>query len=367
MGAAGLSPRGPHAKSCVDPDVHLREAFGRFQGRLGRLAHFAARHEGVFWTLHSLWSLGWGIAFMAAGARRPLLLRFGLVSVGAVWLTSLALPAFLSGEWIPEKRRRAIRKLVLWGQKWFLQGLAYFLLPLYHRSATYSSRQVVFMTLLAVAALASTIDVVYDEFVTRRRPLLAAFLAFVTFAYVNISLPMVWRVGGLWNLGASAALATAVFVSLVMGRWDGKGRRPVWQTAAVGLFFLALVTLGRSAVPPAPLRLVSVNFGTSLAAHGFDVATPLSSLPPSSPLLLQAVAAVQAPAGLAEGVRHVWSVDGQSLFTTRLIEITGGRQEGFRSRSAVSLPALRPGQRIRLEVETAHGQLIGQAEIGVRS
>ena len=53
----------------------------------------------------------------------------------------------------------------------------------------------------------------------------------------------------------------------------------------------------------------------------------------------------------------------QVLFESRLIEITGGRGRGFRSRSGVSLPALRPGQRVRLEVETAHGQLIGRAEL----
>jgi hypothetical protein len=280
-----------------------------------------------------------------------------------VWLTSLALPAFLAGSRIQEERKGPARRLVLWGQKWLLQGLAFFLLPLYHRSTTYPSRQLLFMVLLAAAALAATIDVVYDEFVARHRPLFGVFLAFVAFACVNITAPMVWKVGGLWNLAASSALATAVFVSFIAQHEKGHPFRTAVRTAGVGLFFLALVTLGRPAVPPAPLKLAAVRFGTRLAENGRDVATPLGLLPAGAPVRLMAVAAIQAPADLREGVRHVWSVDGNIFFESRLIEITGGRGLGFRSRSGASLPALRPGQRVRLDVETAHGQLIGRAEI----
>lgn len=335
--------------------------------RLSRLQALAERHQAVFWALHSVWALGCGVAFAVLGKDRPQLLRFGLASVGAVWASSLALPALLAGSFIPDERKGTARRLVLWAQKWLLQSLAFFLLPLYHRSATYPSRQAVFMLLLAVAALAATIDVVYDEVVTRKKPLLGAFLAFIAFAAANIILPMVWRVGGLWNLAASGLLATSVFVSFVAELRSGRVLRSVARSALAALFFLALVTLGRPAVPPAPLRLVSVRFGTSLAAAGRDVASPLRSLPAGTPVRLVAVAAVLAPAGLQEGVRHVWSVDGRVLFESRLIGITGGRGRGFRSLSILSLPALRPGQRLRLEVETAHGQLIGRAELGVRS
>jgi hypothetical protein len=344
----------------------VEEASGKLQAGLTRLVALAGRHRSLFWTLHSLWALGWGAAFVLLGADRPHLLRWGLVSVGTVWLTSLVLPALLAGRWIPETRRGAARSLVLWGQKWLLQGLAFFLIPLYHRSATYPSRQILFMTVLVLAALAATIDVVYDEVVTRKKPLLGVFLAFVAFATMNVTLPMVWRVGGLWNLAASGALATAIFVSFVAGRGNGRPARAFLRAALGAFFFLALVTLGRPAVPPAPLRLASVHFGASLGAGGLDVVRPLDALRPAAAFRVVAVAAIRAPAGLEEGVRHVWSVDGRVVFETRLIEITGGRQRGFRSWSGVTLRSLRPGQRVRLEVETAHGQLIGRAEIPVR-
>jgi len=115
----------------------VREGLAAIQERLGALRRLAERHERLFWTLHSVWALGWGAVFVAVGKDRSGLLRWGLVSVGAVWLTSLALPALLAGTRIPEGRKGAARRLVLWGQKWLLQGLSFFLLPLYHRSATY--------------------------------------------------------------------------------------------------------------------------------------------------------------------------------------------------------------------------------------
>ena len=343
----------------------MSEEVGGIRARLAALQGLALRHERLFWTLHSVWALGWGVVFVLLGKDRPGLLRWGLVSVGAVWLTSLALPALLAGSRIPARRKEAARKLVLWGQKWLLQGLSFFLLPLYHRSATYASPQALFMALLAAAALAATVDVVYDEVVTRKRPLLGLFLSFVAFATANVSLPMVWRVGGLWNLFASGLLATAVFVSFVATRGSGRPAFAVLRTTLVALFFLALVTLGRPAVPPAPLRLVSAHLGLALAPNGLDVSEPLSALPPTRAVRLHAVAAVQAPAGLAEGVRHVWSVDGDVVFESRVIGITGGRGRGFRSRSAVTLRDLRPGRRVRLEVETAHGQVIGRVELHV--
>ncbi len=149
----------------------MRETTGELQARFARLVELTERHRTLFWTLHSLWALGWGVAFVLLGTERPQLLRWGLVSVGTVWLTSLVLPAFLARPVDPRGRARGPRApLVLWGQKWLLQGLAFFLLPLYHRSATYPSPQLLFMALLVLAALAATIDVVYDEVVTRKRP-----------------------------------------------------------------------------------------------------------------------------------------------------------------------------------------------------
>jgi hypothetical protein len=329
------------------------------------LLSFARRHQAIFWTLHSIWALSWGVVFMVIGTKRTWLLRYGLISIGAVWLTSLLLPALLRRTWLPEPRRDAARRVVLYGQKWLLQGLAFFILPLYHRSATYPSRNTLFMALLVAAAVAATIDALYDEVVTKRPFVLGVFLAFLTFAYVNLMLPMVWRVGGLWNLSASAILATAVFASFHIRTASNAGPG-LLKSTGVALLFGLLVTIGRPLVPPAPLRLVTTTFGTELAEEGLAIALPLTSLPPATETRLHAVAAILAPAGLAEGVRHVWSVDGARVAQSRLIPVIGGRATGFRSQSSATLRGLAPGQLVRLEVETAWGQLIGRVAIDVR-
>ncbi len=302
---------------------------------------------------------------MAFGSKRTWLLRYGLASVGLVWATSLLLPALLRRSWISEKRKDPARRVVLWVQKWQLQGLDVFVLPLYHRSATYPSRNTLFMILLALAALAATIDVIYDEYLTRKAWLLGVFLAFTAFACANLTLPMIWRVGDRWTLAVSALLATSVFVSFWARHVSEKGRS-LWQVAAVGLLFLLVVTVWLPVVPPAPLRLVSAAFGTSLSEDRLDVSTALPALSPASEGLLHLVAAIQAPAGLAEGVRHVWSLDGRKVSESRLIGMTGGRAQGFRSRSSALLRGLARGQRVRVDVETGWGQLIGRAEIEVR-
>ncbi len=333
--------------------------------QIDRVGRFVVRHQAIFWALHSIWALGWGIGFIVAGSKRAWLLQYGLALVGLVWATSLLLPAVLRSSLIAEERKGPARRLVLWTQKWQLQGLAFFILPIYHRSATYPSRNTPFMVLLVVAALATTIDVVYDEYVTRKTWLLGVLLAFTAFACVNLTLPMIWHVGGLWNLGAGAALATIVFVSFWLRHVSESGRS-LWQVAAVGFMFLLVVTIWRPLVPPAPLRLISTTFGTSLSEDQLDVAWALVALSPAQESRVYVVAAIQTPAGLAEGVRHVWSVDGKKVSESRLIDVAGGRTQGFRSRSSALIRGLTRGQRVRVEVHPAWGQLIGRSEIEVR-
>jgi hypothetical protein len=333
--------------------------------QIDRIGRFLVRHQAIFWTLHSLWALGWGIGFIVAGSKHTWLLRYGLASVGLVWATSLLLPVLLRSPLISEERKEPARRLVLWTQKWQLQGLAFFILPVYHRSATYPSRNTLFMVLLVVAALAATIDVVYDEYVTRQTWLLGALLAFTAFACVNLTLPMIWHVGGLWNLAAGAFLATSVFVSFWLRHASERGRS-LWQVAAVGLLFLLVVTVWRPLVPPAPLRLVSTSFGISQSEDHLEVSPILVALSPAQETRVYVVAAIQAPAGLAEGVRHVWSQDGRKISESGLIDVAGGRVQGFRSRSSALLRGLARGQRVRVEVSTVWGQLIGRSEIEVR-
>ena len=283
----------------------------RLEERLGGLARFAARHQGVFWALHSLWALGWGIAFVVVGRDRPQLLRFGLVSVGAVWLTSLALPALLAGSLDPrgaEGGRAAARPL---GAEVAPPGARVLPPP-----ALPPERDV----LLAPGPLHGAPRRGRARRDDRRRLRRGRHAETAPPRRV----PRVRRLRDREHHAPDGLAGRRPLepggerrprdgrLRLASSRRAATGRpaAPRSGSALVALFFLALVTLGRPAVPPAPLRLVSVRFGTSLAENGRDVASPLASLPAGVPVRLVAVAAIQAPAGLQEGVRHVWCVDG---------------------------------------------------------
>ena len=65
------------------------------------------------------------------------------------------------------------------------QQVLFFVLPIYYGSATGWSLNFIFVTLLAISALLSTLDVVYDRHLSTRRSLTAPFFAFNLFAFVQ--------------------------------------------------------------------------------------------------------------------------------------------------------------------------------------
>jgi Protein of unknown function (DUF2914) len=73
---------------------------------------------------------------------------------------------------------------------------------------------------------------------------------------------------------------------------------------------------------------------------------------------------VFAPAGLSDTIVHRWYRDDRLLAEVPLV-LHGGRKEGFRTWSSSRRAANGPG-RVRLDVSTAGGQLVGRMTIPVR-
>lgn len=96
--------------------------------------------------------------------------------------------------------------------------MLFFLLPIYYASATGSSWNMLFVAFVAVSALLSTLDVVYDRHLSVRRGLMAVFFAFNLFACINVMLPLVWRISNAAAMRASAGLALVAFVTILFGR-----------------------------------------------------------------------------------------------------------------------------------------------------
>jgi hypothetical protein len=223
------------------------------------------------------------------------------------------------------------------------------------------------VTVLGVSAVLSTLDIVYDRCLSVRPLLFAMFFAFNLFATVNLMLPILWKVGNTPALYLSAVVALAGFASFRL-RAGGTGRRADWRMILVaGALLLALVEVGRPFIPPAPLQLRSAEFGHGIFRTHLRIVSPMSGMPADWSGRVYALVAITAPMGLEEKVGYSWYLDGELLHESTFFTIIGGRREGYRLWTSVAVRRVRPGARLRLDLETRGGQLIGRAELPASS
>jgi hypothetical protein len=343
------------------PDSEADTATSRLSSR-HRLIEWLHLHEEKLWWLHSFYALILGIAIMWVGKRNFSYLRLVVFHISFIWLSSLFLskllnhPRFLA-RWAPR-----LRLVVNFFNKNLYQQMLFFVLPIYYASATLGSANITFVILVASSATLSTIDVIYDRHLSVKRGLTAAFFAFNLFALINVMLPILWYVSNTLATRVSAALAFLGFSSLYYPTSQSKIRRRA-LVFGIGILIFALVESGRLFIPPAPLRLMSVEFGREFDKDSLRVVSPLTELQPSQPLRLYGVASIKAPLGLSERVRHRWYENGKLVFASPLYNMVGGREEGFRLWTSFLFKNPAPGTSVRLDLETEGGQLIGRAAL----
>lgn len=332
-----------------------------------RLGAWLSHHETLLWSLHSAWALAFGVGVMWLGARDVRWLRVTYGYIAFIWLSSMALPWLVTRDVLPAGLRAWLQMAVNYFNKNFYQQLLFFVLPLYWASTTFWSPNSWFVALVAVSAVLSTVDVVYDRHLSARRSLNAVFFAFNLFATVNVILPVLWGLRTVTASRVSVALAAFGFLSLRAGAWPVLSSRRRWPVAvAGGALLFALTEYGRPYIPPAPLVLGRTTFGATVLPESLRVPAPIETWTSRDGGRLAVVTAIAAPAGLHDRVRLVWSLDDVVFQRSRSIDVVGGRAAGYRVWSVVMVPASRPGQRLRLELETEGGQLIGRAVLPVR-
>jgi hypothetical protein len=217
------------------------------------------------------------------------------------------------------------------------------------------------VALLAVSAVLATLDIVYDRYLSPAWGVLAVFFAFNLFACINVMLPVVWNFRSSFALRLSALLALAGFASLTFARGGGRGRWP--RVGAAALLLAAIAWLGQPLVPPAPLRLLASGFGANMDADRRELSAPFTTLPVGGPLRVYALTSIMAPLGLKDRVGHRWFLDGKLVFASPFFELQGGRRNGFRLWTFRTLDNVGNGSRLRVDVRTEGGQVIGRAYI----
>jgi len=329
--------------------------------------HFSAtvwwqRHGDIFWWLHSLYALALGIGLMWLGARNYTFLRVAVFHVSFIWLSSLFLPRLLNHPRLSERWAARLRLFINFFNKNFYQQVLFFVLPIYYASATLSSRNLIFVVLLGISAILSTMDVIYDRHLSVRRSWTAIFFAFNLFALLNVMLPVLWSISNTSTTRISALLAAIGFATLYNPFVQQRRLRFEFGMLAATLL-LAGVELGRSFIPPAPLHLVSAEFGSDFQEESMRVEPALSELETGRARQLYALTAIRAPLGLRERVQHRWYKNGTLLWTSPFHEVTGGREKGFRLWTRYVVDSIEPGATLRIDVKTEGGQLIGRAGI----
>jgi hypothetical protein len=335
------------------------------QTRLARLRILLHRYGDLLWWLHSSGALLIGCGVMWLGSRHHGLLRLAILQLAFVWVAALVVPALAARAKASSRWAERGRLVINYFSKNFYQQLLFFLLPLYYASASAWSWNLLFVAFLAVSAVLSTLDVVYDRHLSVKRSLMAVFFAFNLFACLNVMLPTIWSLSNAFAMRASAVLAVVAFMTILVGRrafrWP-QGWVLVGVTAAA---LLITVEFARPLIPPAPLRLVSGTFGVSLAGRTPPrIGTAVDRVDPGWTGLLYVVAAVYAPNGLVDRIGQRWYVNDQLVWASRFYEVTGGRADGYRLWTPQTLKEA-PRGRVRVDVVTEAGQLVGRCSIPI--
>jgi len=327
-----------------------------------RPASWFQRHAAALWWLHSGYALLLGIGIMWLGARDYNYLRVTVFHVGFIWLSSLYLPKLFDHPRLSPKWVGRLRLFVNYFNKNFYQQVLFFILPIYFGSATASSGNFIFVLLLAISAVLSTLDVVYDRHLSVRRSLTACFFAFNLFALINVMLPVLWSIGNGWATRVSAVFAALGFATIFQPFSQVRHRQYI---VAVGtaLLLLALVELLRSYIPPVPLRVRAGQFGGDYQPETKSVAPVLTEVEPGKGRRLHVVTPIKAPLGLKEKVQHRWYKNGRLIWDSSFIQVTGGREQGFRLWTNYLFTIIEPGDIVRVDARTEGGQLIGRVHL----
>lgn len=331
----------------------------RYVGLRARFEPFAP----ALWWIHSAYALAFGVAVMWLGQHNFEYLRLSFLYVGCIWLSSLLLPRLAPLASLEPQPQSLVRLIVNYLNKNLYQQLLFFVLPLYYASATFGSINLLFVLLLAVAAVISTTDIVYDHHVSKRRGLTAPFFALAVFVSVNLVLPVIWRVPHLTSIRFSAALALFGYITLRYRLTDAWRLKPLLGVAAAASALFVLAEWGRPLIPPAPLKVQAAEFGTGFDADTLQLTGPVNAIEQLAPGQLYALTSVSAPPGLRDRVRHRWYLDEAEVYTSRWYEVIGGRDAGYRLWTSHHVRASAVA-RLRVDVESESGQLIGRASLG---
>ena len=326
----------------------------------------ATRHPQLRWVKK------WGISAgsLVSGVLTLLVFRRGLEYfpwfVGyllLLWLVGVALAQVRQG--LAARGRRALSMVVDYTVQTLFHGLLLFLLPIYYASTTLTSRNVLFLALLATGAILTAIDPWYQVVMLRFRQVELLLFGFGLFASLNVAFPLL----GLQS--AYALILSGIGSVLALIPVFRRGEHTLWRTAVIragicAIFVALLLWPMRDWIPPVPLQLARGTFARAVGR--LEPEQPVSTLTVDELRSWQGITAftaITAPAGLRERIYHVWRKNGAIVARIPLSPISGGRPGGFRTYSRKVDMGENPVGAWTVDVLTAHDRLVGRIRLAV--
>ena len=239
------------------------------------------------------------------------------------------------------------------------QESLFFVIPFFFITTAWNSGQLVFTSLLIVAAFVSIIDPLYYHWLAPRRWLYFSFHGITLFAALLTALPLIFHLptskSYLWALGIAAVLSSPGIARSFSESWWK--RIPIMLLIIAGTFGVGLAA--RHWIPPASIWLTHVAITDQID----DVSrSPNKNLKVITTDQLHqgvyAYTAIHAPRGLRERIYHAWYQDGKE-FDRIALDINGGNDDGYRSWSRKKNFPKDAAGHWRIQVETEARQVLG--------
>jgi len=342
----------------------IRAPLTDFAGQVDRAWQ---RHGRTFWILHSIWALAAGIVVLWLAHERYDFVPWVVGLLMLTWVSTLFFSRRPSAEPEAGLRTRFGHGFASYLTRIMYQETLFFLLPFYAYSVVFPSWNVIFPVVLALLAILACLDLVFDRWLRRSAVFGLLFFALVTFAALNLLLPMLFA-----TQPATAAPVAAVIALITAAPLAVRGGARDWgsrlRLTAAGLVLLAAAIGFPRLVPPVPLRLESVTFASEFNRATLQAVGPIDGEFDSRALGsgLVVLARVFAPSKVPARVALDWYLDDALVRTSREVEIVA-HEGGFRLWDALRPEdgRLAPGY-YRVVLRTAGDRLFGTASIRLR-
>lgn len=368
----GLPTLGPGPMPPPGPDAPREPSALGVPRSLQDLKQLAMRYGRMLWWFHSFYALGLGISIILFAQKGFAHARWLSISLAGVWIVLIFFfRLYGSGKerTAVEGRREKLRFFVMtYVLKNLYQGMLFFLLPFYWRSATLDTPNQWFVLLLAACAALSTLDVVFDHILMRWKVAASIFYFVTLFACLNLVIPaLLPDMRSLVTMTAAAVIsALAFWIMHVPTRYLAKPAVVAGLVAwTVGALLAAY--FGRTYVPPVAMYVAYGAVGPDLLSDG-RLAVEAKRLHHSLIHDLHAITDVMVPGGKGDHLMHVWIHEGKEV--DRELDLFA-RAEGppgtVRLRSQLDSEALvdDPVGQWTIDVMTLDGQLVGRTEFEI--